>query len=136
MGNQQVISVVILDLSVAFNSADHELFLQVLHKKCGLSGSALEWYSTSLKPRRFRVCIHRCYSSVKPMHVSVPKGSIQGAFLFIAYASTILETIPDSLQLKGYADDHSLRKSFKCYITFFWYKYGLNLVIFNKHLEH
>ena len=47
------------------------------------------------------------------MHFSVPQGSIQGAFLFIAYASTIPEIIPDSRQLNGYADDHSLRKSFK-----------------------
>ena len=43
---------------------------------------------------------------------SVPQGSIQGAFLFIAYASTIMEVIPNSLQLNAYADDHSIRKSF------------------------
>ena len=47
------------------------------------------------------------------MHFSTHQGSIQGAFLFIAYASTIPEIIPDSLQLNGYADDHSLGKSFK-----------------------
>ena len=49
----------------------------------------------------------------KTMHFSVPQGSTQGTFLFIAYAPTIPEIIPDSLQLNGYADDHSLRKSFK-----------------------
>ena len=42
-----------------------------------------------------------------------PKDQYREAFLFIAYASTIPEIIPDSLQLNGYADDHSLRKSFK-----------------------
>ena len=46
------------------------------------------------------------------MHFSVPQGSIQGALLLIAYASTITEVIPNSLQLNAYADDHSIRKSF------------------------
>ena len=47
------------------------------------------------------------------MHLSVPQGSIQGTFLFIAYASTFPEIILDSLQPNGYADDHSVRKLFK-----------------------
>ena len=47
------------------------------------------------------------------MHFSVPQGSIQGVFLFLAYASTIPEIIPHSFQLNEYADDHSLWKSFK-----------------------
>ena len=50
---------------------------------------------------------------IRKIHSGAPQGSIQGAFLFVVYASTIPEIIPDSLQLNGYADDHSLRKSFK-----------------------
>ena len=46
-----------------------------------------------------------------------PQGSLQGAFLFIAYASTITEVIPNSLQLNAYEDDHSIRKSFSPDIT-------------------
>ena len=48
----------------------------------------------------------------KTMLFSVPQESIQGAFLFIAYASTITEVIPNSLQVNVYTDDHSIRKSF------------------------
>ena len=47
------------------------------------------------------------------MHFSLLQGSIQGAFLFIPYASSITEIILHSLQPNGYVDDHSLRKSFK-----------------------
>ena len=46
------------------------------------------------------------------MLFSVSQGSIQGTFLFIAYASIITEVISNSLQLNAYADDHSIRKSF------------------------
>ena len=42
------------------------------------------------------------------MHFNVPQGSIQGAFLFVAYASTNPEIL-----LNGYTDVHSPRKSFK-----------------------
>ena len=39
--------------------------------------------------------------------------TIQGAFLFITYASTISEVIQPTLEINGYADDHSIRKPFK-----------------------
>ena len=53
----------------------------------------------------------------KTIHFIVPQGSIQGAFLFIAYASNITEVMPNSLQLHAYADDHSVWKSFNPDIT-------------------
>ena len=44
----------------------------------------------------------------------VPQVSIQGTFLFIAYASTLDQVINTSqLELNGFADDHSVRRSFK-----------------------
>ena len=50
----------------------------------------------------------------RQLDYSIPQGSIQGAFFFIAYAST-LDQIIDSTQLtlNGFADDHSVRKAFK-----------------------
>ena len=45
------------------------------------------------------------------MQFSVPQGSVQGAFLFIAYTSTFTEVIKD-LALSSFADDNSLRKAF------------------------
>ena len=47
------------------------------------------------------------------MDFSVPQGSTQGAYLFICYALTLNEIVPKSLTLNGFADDHSIRKSFK-----------------------
>ena len=47
------------------------------------------------------------------MDFSVPQGSTQGAYLFICYASILNEIVPKSLTLNGFADDHSIRKSFR-----------------------
>ena len=44
---------------------------------------------------------------------SLHQGSTQGAYLFICYASTLNEIVPNSLTLNGFADDHSIRKSFR-----------------------
>ena len=49
----------------------------------------------------------------KTMDFSVPQGSTQGAYPFICYASTLNEMVPKSLTLNGFADDHSIRKSFR-----------------------
>ena len=47
------------------------------------------------------------------MNFSMPQGSVQGAFLFIAYASTIQEVVKEDLTLTGFVDDHSICKQFK-----------------------
>ena len=47
------------------------------------------------------------------MDFSAPQGSIQGAYLFICYASTLNEVVAKSLTLNGFTDDNSIRKSFK-----------------------
>ena len=43
----------------------------------------------------------------------MPQGSVQGAFLFIAYASTIQEVMKEDLTLTGFVDNHSICKQFK-----------------------
>ena len=66
MRNIHAKSVVILDLSAVFNTIDHELLLQVLHNRFGISGSALKWYATYLRPRRFRIYINEnCSAHLK-----------------------------------------------------------------------
>ena len=114
MENQLVMATVILDLSAAFDTVDHDILLDVLDKRFGIVGSARKWYESYLKPRRFKVAVEDKTSQPRQLDYSVPQGSVQGAFLFIAYAST-LDQIVDSnkLTLNGFADDHSVRRSFK-----------------------
>ena len=71
-------------------------------------------YKAYLVPSKFRLAIQDKISQPRQLDYSVPQGSIQGAFLFIAYAST-QDQIVDSnqLTLNGFADDHSIRRAFK-----------------------
>ena len=113
MDRQLVTSIVILDLSAAFDTVDHDLLLDVLEARFGITGTARKWYESYLKPRKFRVAIGEEKSQPRQLDYSVPQGSIQGAFLFIAYASTLEEIVDTKLELNGFADDHSVRKAFK-----------------------
>ena len=47
------------------------------------------------------------------MNFRIPQGSIKGAFMFIAYASTIQECIKEDLTIKGFTDSHSICRQCK-----------------------
>ena len=113
MEKQLVTVVVILDLSAAFDTVDHDLLLEVLGKQYGIVGMAREWYTSYLKPSTFKVCIRGKTSQPRQLDYSVSLGSVQGAFLFIAYASTLnLVVQPSRLELNGFTDDHSICTTF------------------------
>ena len=53
------------------------------------------------------------FSTIRSLDCSVPQGSLAGPNLYSAYASTLQEVVPDDVGLNGFADDHSLKRSFK-----------------------
>ena len=112
MEKQLVTAVVIQDRLAEFDTVDHDLLLAVLHKRFGVTDNTKQWYCSYIKPRKFRVIIGKYKSEPRQLKCSVPQGSIQGAFLFISYASTLNEIVKD-LTLNGFTDDHSVRKIFK-----------------------
>ena len=59
-----------------------------------------------------KVCINNAYSSIRPLNYSVLQGSASSANLFTAYCTSIESVILDSIIINGFADDHSIRKSF------------------------
>ena len=103
---------VAIDLSAAFDTVDHGILLQVLHKMYGIDGKALNWFESYLADRKFQVCVNGSYSKVETFNYSVPQGSCCGANLFCVYASSIRNIIPQNINLSAYADDHTLFKDF------------------------
>ena len=54
MEKQLVTPIVILDLSAAFDTVDHDLLLGVLATRFGIQGKALEWYSKLPKTKKIQ----------------------------------------------------------------------------------
>ena len=53
--NQEVTIVVLLDLSAAFNTVNHDLMLSIRY---GVTDSALQWYESYPRPRCMKVCVN------------------------------------------------------------------------------
>ena len=113
MEKQEVSALAAIDLSAAFDTVDHSILLSVLQKKFGISGTCLNWFRSYLTNRKCSVNIGSEYSTARDLNFSVPQGSCAGPVLYLSYASTMQETIPASISLYGYADDHAIVDHFR-----------------------
>ena len=113
MESKEITAMAVMDLSAAFDTVDHSILLQILSHNFGISDNALQWFDSYLRPRCMQVKVNNCVSEKQPIDFSVPQGSCAGASFFNMYSSTLDEAIPKQLSLNGFADDHSVRKSFK-----------------------
>ena len=75
----------LLDLSAAFDTVNHERLLSKLTKQLGILGNALEWFKSYLNSRSLTVTIDRFRSKQCYLRIGVPQGSILGPILFILY---------------------------------------------------
>ena len=110
---KRVTSLVAIDLSVAFDTVDHDILLPVLEKRFGVQDTCLEWFRSYLNSRYCMVKIRNAFSSKFELNCSVQQGSLGGPSLFTVYASTMQSVVPDEIDLHGFADDHVLKNSFR-----------------------
>ena len=50
MERKEITAVIILDMSVALDTVDHDLLLNILQNKYGITDTALQWYQSYLRP--------------------------------------------------------------------------------------
>ncbi len=78
---------VLLDLSAAFDTIDHNIFLNRLENFVGISGSALAWFKSYLSDRHQFVAVNEEVSYRSQVQYGVPKGSVLGPLLFTLYVT-------------------------------------------------
>jgi len=98
-------SLVLLDLSKAFDSIDHPLLRQKL-SRCGIRGIPLLWIDSYLKDRPFYVHANNLFSDIGLFQRGVPQGGILSPTLF----NIFLADFPSTVQCNTvqYADDTNL----------------------------
>ena len=79
---------VILDLSAAFDTVDHQLLLSDF-SGCGVEGITLSWLESYLESREQCVVIGESRSELTTLQYGVPQGSVLGPVLFTVYTKAM-----------------------------------------------
>ncbi len=107
--NKQLVILVRLDLSAAFNAVDHKILLHALEHEFGIIGSALAWIKSYLSGHYQTVYVNGASSTKMPLSCGVPQGLVLGPKLFKMY-TLALTVIPKHHEIPYhfYADDGQL----------------------------
>ena len=108
LDNKLAVYLVLLDLSSAFDTIDHDILIHRL-ESLGFRGSALAWFVSYLTGRTQAVNINGSTSTQVPLLSGVPQGSVLGPVLFSIYASPIADIARQhGVMIHMYADDTQL----------------------------
>ena len=87
LDNQEVLCLVFLDLSAAFDTMDCGIFLRHLESNFGITDTALAWIRSYLSDHSQKVVVGKVKSDPITLTFGVPQGSMLGLILFTLYTS-------------------------------------------------
>lgn len=82
MDRQEVVALILLDMSAAFDTVSHTVLLQRMSDRLGITSSALKWFHFYLTDRMQQIRVNDLLSSPFPLSCGVPQGSVRRPFLF------------------------------------------------------
>ena len=102
----EVAALVLLDLSAAFDTVDHNILLRRLRSTYGFNGAVLKWFQSYLHGRSHYVRRGSSRLASTLLFCGIPQGLVLGPILFILYTADLIPLI-DQHSLHGhlYADD-------------------------------
>ena len=110
----ECVILVLLDLSAAFDTVDHDILITRLKHRFGITGKALGSIQSYLSGRTQFVKIGTERSSTRNLICGVPQGSVLGPILYSMYTSPLTDIISEhNMNHHFYADDSQIYVSFK-----------------------
>ena len=103
---RKAVLLLMLDLSAAFDTVDHDILINRLKIRLGIGGTALKWFQSYLTNRKFSVRIKEKSSKFVNLNCGVPQGSVLGQILFTVYTLPLGDIIrKHDVPFHLYADD-------------------------------
>jgi len=110
--NGRISLLVLLDLSAAFDTVDHNILLSVLSNRFSINSTALRWFESYLTDRTQYFTYAGEKTTSSPVDCSVPQGSVLGPRCFVSYTEDIIEVLEQhAVQSHLYADDTQFHDS-------------------------
>ena len=114
LDKRQCVFLVLLDLSAAFDTIDHQVFLSQLCMEYGMKGSVVSWMQSYLDDRRQCIHINNTPSDEVHLKYGFPQGSCIGPFGFKLYTKPLTKIAKQhKINIHLYADDTQLYTTFK-----------------------
>jgi hypothetical protein len=108
VNNGNLVAVIFLDLSKAFDIINHSILLHKLKALFNFSNSAIQLIQNYLSQRSQFTCFNSQCSPHLTITCGVPQGSILGPLLFLLYINDFPSVINSQNEIIMYADDTTL----------------------------
>ena len=104
---QKVASLLLLDVSGAFDNVSHTRLFHNLQKR-GLPPEIIRWITSYLQDRTSQIKLAEGISNIFNIHTGVPQGSPLSPILYLFYNADLLEIGRSQDLVTGYIDDTAL----------------------------
>jgi len=99
--------VVLTDLSKAFDTLHHSLFISKLHAY-GVSLDSCKFIASYFMGRKQRVKLGLCKSDWTDVDIGAPQGSLMGPYSYNIFTNDLILQLENKCEIYNYADDNSV----------------------------